>query len=197
MQGQRQRQRPRINHKDKNPPPENKGPQHTQQLNKPKTKSEYKPPDSNIEQNHAVIRFKSKNQGDGRENCKEIAKHKRIDCGNIKAAKKVLEKAAKTFSEFEETSYELMSQLEEDQHEEYIGKITDTWNNIDDIRTKNQEYATITFNSQDNNETSVAANSTADDSTINNNINTRATGQHQISAILTYRTLETTSIGKI
>ena len=41
-----------------------------------------------------------------------------IDSGNINAAKNVHEKAAETFSEFEETSYELISQLDEDQHEE-------------------------------------------------------------------------------
>ena len=54
-----------------------------------------------------------------------------IDSGYINAAKNVHEKAAELFSEFEETSYELFSQLDEDPHEEYIGKITETWNNID------------------------------------------------------------------
>ena len=39
-----------------------------------------------------------------------------IDSGNINAAKNVHEKAAETFSEFEETIYELISQLDEDQH---------------------------------------------------------------------------------
>ena len=38
-----------------------------------------------------------------------------IDSGNINAAKYVHEKAAETFSEFEETSYELISQLDENQ----------------------------------------------------------------------------------
>ena len=62
-----------------------------------------------------------------------------IDSGNINAAKNVHEKAAETFSEFEETSYEMISQLDEDEHEEYIGKITDTWNNIDmKIKIQNQ-----------------------------------------------------------
>ena len=50
-----------------------------------------------------------------------------IDNGNINAAKNVHEKAAETFSDFEETSYELTSQLDEDQHEEYI---------IDDMKIK-------------------------------------------------------------
>ena len=45
-----------------------------------------------------------------------------IDSGNINAAKNVHEKTAETFSEFEETSYQLISQLDEDQHKEYIGK---------------------------------------------------------------------------
>ena len=107
-----------------------------------------------------------------------------IDSGNINAAKNIHEKAAETFSEFEETSYELISQLDEDQHEEYIGKITDTWNNIDDMKIKiqnhtSQENTTTKFNTQDNNETTVTANSTADNSTIN--INTRAIGQQQTS----------------
>ena len=80
-----------------------------------------------------------------------------IDNGNINAAKNVHEKAAETFSEFEETSYELISQLDEDQHEEYIGKITDTWNNIDDVKNKiqnhlSQENTTTNYNAQDNNE---------------------------------------------
>ena len=59
-----------------------------------------------------------------------------IDSGNVNAAKNVHEKAAETISEFKETSYELISQLDEDQHEEYIGKITDRWNNIDDMKIK-------------------------------------------------------------
>ena len=63
-----------------------------------------------------------------------------IDSGNINAAKNVHEKAAETFSEFEETIYELISQLDEDQHEDYIGKITDTWNNIDDMKIKIQNH---------------------------------------------------------
>ena len=37
-----------------------------------------------------------------------------IDSGNINTAKNVLENAAETFSEFDETSYELISQLDED-----------------------------------------------------------------------------------
>ena len=107
---------------------------------------------------------------------------KLIDSGNIIAAKNVHEKAAETFSEFEETRYELISQLDENQHEEYIDKITDTWNNIDDmkIKIKNhvlQENTTTNFN----NETTVTANWTADNSATNNNINTRATGQQQTS----------------
>ena len=108
-----------------------------------------------------------------------------IDSGNINAAKKVHEKAAETFLEFEETGYVLISQFD-DQHEEYIGKITDTWNNIDDMKINiqnhvSQENYTTNFNTQDNNETTVAANSTTDNSTTNNNINTRATRQQQIS----------------
>ena len=109
-----------------------------------------------------------------------------IDSGNINAAKNVHEKAAETFSEFEETSYELISQLDENQHEEYIDKITDTWNNIDDMKIKtqkhlSQENITTNFNTQDNNETTVTANSTADNSATNSNINTRAIGQQQTS----------------
>ena len=107
-----------------------------------------------------------------------------IDSENINAAKNVHEKAAETFSEFEETSYELISQLDEDQHEEYIGKITDTWNNID-MKIKIQNHLsqenTTNYNTQDNNETTVTANSTADNSATNNNINTRAIGQQQTS----------------
>ena len=109
-----------------------------------------------------------------------------IDSGNINAAKNVHEKAAEIFSEFEETSYELFSQLDEDPHEEYIEKITDTWKNIDDMKIKiqnhiSQENSTTNFNTQDNNETKVAANSTTDKSTTDSNINTRATGQQQKS----------------
>ena len=101
-----------------------------------------------------------------------------IDNGKINAAKNVHKKAVETFSEFEETSYELISQLDEDQHEEYIGKITDTWNNIDDMKIKiqnhvSQENFTTSFNTQDNNETTAAANSTTDNSTTKNNTNTR------------------------
>ena len=108
-----------------------------------------------------------------------------IDSGNINAANNVHEKAAKTFLEFEERSYDLISQLGEDQHEEYIGKITDTWNNIDVMKIQiqkhlSQENTTTNFNIQDNNETSTA-NSTADNSATNNNINTRAIGQQQTS----------------
>ena len=109
-----------------------------------------------------------------------------VDSGNINAAKNVHEKAAEAFSEFEETSYELISQLDEDQHEEHFGKITDTWNNIDNIKIKiqshpSQENTTTNFNKQDNNKTKVTANLTADNSATNNNINTRAIGQHQTS----------------
>ena len=80
----------------------------------------------------------------------------------------------------------MISQLDEDQYEEYIGKITDTWNNIDDMKIKiqnnpSQENTTTKFNTQDNNETTVTANSTADNSTTNININTRAVGQQQTS----------------
>ena len=112
--------------------------------------------------------------------------HEMIDSGNINAAKNVHEKAAESFSEFEETSYELISQLDENQHEEYIDKITDTWNNIDDMKIKiqnhlSQENTTTNFNTQDNNETTVTANSTANNSATNNNINTRAIGQQQTS----------------
>ena len=104
-----------------------------------------------------------------------------IDSGNINAAKNVHEKAAETFSEFEEISYELISQLDEHQHEEYIGKITNTWNNIDDMKIKiqnhlSQENTTTNYNTQDNNETTVTANSTADNSATNNKINSRAIG---------------------
>ena len=109
-----------------------------------------------------------------------------VDSGNINAAKNVHEKPAEAFSEFEETSYELIWQLDEDQHEEYIGKFTDTWNNIGNKKIKiqshpSQENTTTNFNTQDNNETTVTANSTADNSAINNNINTRAIGQQQTS----------------
>ena len=109
-----------------------------------------------------------------------------IDSGNINAAKNVHEKAAETFSEFEETSYKLISQLDENQHDEYIDKITDTWNNIDDMKMKirnhfSQENTTTNFNTQDNNDTTVTANSTADNSATNNNMNTRAIGQQQTS----------------
>ena len=109
-----------------------------------------------------------------------------IDSGNIKAAKNVHEQAAETFSEFEETSYELISQLDENQHEEYIDKITDTWNNIDDMKIKIQKHllqenTTTNFNTQDNNETTITAYLTADNSATNNNINTRAIGQQQKS----------------
>ena len=48
------------------------------------------------------------------------------------------------------------------------------------IRIQNhflQEHSTTNFNTQDNNETTVAANLTIDNSTTNNNINTRSTGQ--------------------
>ena len=41
-----------------------------------------------------------------------------------------------------------------------------------------QENTKTNFNTQDNNERTVAANSTEDNSTNNNNINTRAIGQH-------------------
>ena len=41
------------------------------------------------------------------------------------------------------------------------------------------EFEEVSFNTQDNNETTLAANSTADNSTSNININTRATGQQQ------------------
>ena len=100
-----------------------------------------------------------------------------IDSGNINAAKNVHEKAAEKFSEFEETSYELTSQLDEDQHEENIGKITDTWNNVDDMKIKiqnhlSQENTTTNYNAKDNNETTVTADSTADNSATNNNIST-------------------------
>ena len=103
-----------------------------------------------------------------------------IDNGNIIAAKNVREKTVATFSEFEEKSYEMISQLGEDQHEEYIGKINDTWNNIEDMKIKiknqiSQESSTTNFNSQNNNETTAAANLTANNSTTNNKINTRVT----------------------
>ena len=86
-----------------------------------------------------------------------------IDNGNIKAEKNVHEKAMETCSEFEESTYKLFSRLDEDQHEEYIGKITGTWNNIDDMKIKIQNHishdkSTTNFNTQDNNETTVAAN---------------------------------------
>ena len=108
-----------------------------------------------------------------------------IYSGNINAAKNVHENAAETFSKFKETSYELISQLDENQHKEYIDKITDTWNNIDDMEIKiqnhlSQENTTANF-TQDNNETTVTANLTADNSATNNNINTRAIGQRQTS----------------
>ena len=69
-----QPQRPRP------PPPDRtiKTPQHSQHLNNTKHKAEYKPPDSNAEHNHATTRFKSKNQGDGGENCEKPANHERI-----------------------------------------------------------------------------------------------------------------------
>ena len=149
------------------------------------TNTEYKPPDSNAEQNHATTRFKSKNQGDGGENCEELANHERIVwLREQTSSKKVHEKAAETFSEFEKTSYELISRLEA-QHEEHIGKLTDTWHKIDlKIKFQNhpsQKNITTNFNRQDNNETTVSANSTADNSTTSNKINTWETGQHQTS----------------
>ena len=109
-----------------------------------------------------------------------------IDSGNINAAKNVHEKAVETFSEFEETSYELISQVDKNQHEECIDKITDTWNNIDDMKNKIQnhllqEKTTTNFNTKENNETTVTANSTADNSATNININTRVIGQQQTS----------------
>ena len=78
----------------------------------------------------------------------------------------------------------MISQLEEDQNKEYIGKITGLWNNIHDMKFKiqndpSQENTTTNVNTQDNSETTVAANSTADNSTTNNDINTR--GQNQTS----------------
>ena len=109
-----------------------------------------------------------------------------IDSGNINAAKNVHEKAAETFSEFEETSYKLVSQLDENHHDEYIDKITETWNNIDDMKIKiqnhlSQENTTTNFNTQENNEPTVTTNLTADNSATNSNINTRAIGQQQTS----------------
>ena len=119
-----QPQRPRSPHRTIKTPP-----QRSQQFSKTKHKAEYKPPDSNAEQNHATTRFESKNQGDGGKIAKNLqTMSELIDSGNTNAA-------AETSAEPEETSYELISQLDEDQHEEYIGKITDTWNNIDDIET--------------------------------------------------------------
>ena len=90
------------------------------------------------------------------------------------------------FSEFEETSYELISQLDDDQLENYIGKVTDSWNTIGHMETKiqnhpSQENTTANFNLQDNNETKVAVNSSDNNSTTNNNINTRTIRQQQTS----------------
>ena len=44
-----------------------------------------------------------------------------------------------------------------------------------------QENTTTNFNTQDNNDTTVTANSTADNSATNSNINTRTIGQQQTS----------------
>ena len=106
-----------------------------------------------------------------------------IESGNINAAKNVHEKAAETFSEFEETNYELISQLNENQPEGYIDKVNDTWNIIN-MKIKiqyhiSQENITTNFNTQDNNETTVTVNSTTDNSATNNNTNT--IGQQQTS----------------
>ena len=109
------------------PPPDNNDPQRSQHFNNTTHKAEYKPPDSNAEQNHATTRFESKNQGDGGKIAKNLqTMSELIDIGNTNTTKNIQEKAAETFWVFEETCYELISQINEDQHEEYIGKITDT-----------------------------------------------------------------------
>ena len=77
------------------------------------------------------------------------------------------------------------SQLDEDELEEYIGKITDRWSNIDTkTKIRNQpwqENTTTNFNKQDNKKTIVAADSRADNLTTNSNIKTRAVGGKQRS----------------
>ena len=59
---------------------------------------------------------------------------------NINAVEISHKKATEIFAEFEETSYELISQHDEDQHEDYIGNIADSWNNIDDMKIKNKNH---------------------------------------------------------
>ena len=76
----------------------------------------------------------------GEKICEDPANNKRTGNGNINAAKKVQENAAEAFWEFEKTNYELISQLDEDQHEEYIGKIIDTWNKINHKKIKIQNH---------------------------------------------------------
>ena len=109
---------------------------------------------------------------------------KSIDSGNTDAAKKVYEKSVETYSKLEKTNYEFISELDEDQHKEYIGKITDTWNNINDMEMNiqkhhSEENTTKNFNTKGNNNTTATALSTADNSTTNNNINSRAIVQQQ------------------
>ena len=77
----------------------------------------------------------------GEKNAKNLqTMREMIDSGNINEAKNVHEKETETFSEFGETSYDLLALLEEDQHEEYIGKITNMWKNIDDMKAKIQNH---------------------------------------------------------
>ena len=49
-----------------------------------------------------------------------------IDNSNINAVTNFHERVEETIAEFEETSCELILELDEEQYEEYIGKITDT-----------------------------------------------------------------------
>ena len=59
------------------------------------------------------------------------------ESGNKNAANNAHEKPAKTFSEFWGNSYELILQLDDNQHEEYIGKITDTLTRETSLMIKN------------------------------------------------------------
>ena len=90
-----------------------------------KTQTEQKLYDSNAQPNHAITCFEGKNQGDGGENCREFANNEQFDWQwKPKRSKNVHEKSAETISEseFEQTCYDSISYVEEDQQEEYISK---------------------------------------------------------------------------
>ena len=120
--------------------------------------------------------MEGKNQGDGEKRTKKLQTMSNlIGSGNINAAKnvvhekaaekKVHEKAAETTSEIEETSYELISQLEKDQNEEYTNKYTEAWNIDMEIQNQTtQENTKATFNTQHSRETRTAADSTGENS---------------------------------